>query len=153
MRTGVHAMKRGRFLFLCLLLFALGCVGRWAFRAPKAAAVPFLLTVTADAADAFLKSALPDVGDEIRVGDTAGRVVAVDVRPRRLLYRKNGESLLVSSSLFLSVSLTVSLHAASQNGLPVLGGTPSFLGDTLTVATDTFVFIGDLTALSRLNEA
>ena len=95
-------MKKSRFLLLCLVLLSLGCLGRWLLRPPAAKCVPYTLTLTADSLDAFLCPSLPAVGEEIRVGNTRGKVTAVTAQPKVLIYRREGETLRVPSTLLLS---------------------------------------------------
>ena len=142
-------MKGRRFLVLCLVLFAIGCLGRVLFRAPEKEPVSFSLTVTAESLDNLLLHALPRVGDEVRVGNARGRVSVVSVAPRELVFRDGGKEKRISSRLFSRVSLAIALIADEQNGLPVFGVMPSFLGDEVSVFGRGFVFHGRLLAFSR----
>lgn len=142
-------MKGRRFLVLCLALFAIGCLGRVLLHTPEKEPVPFSLTVTAESLDNLLLPALPRVGDEVCVGAVAGRVTGVFALPRELIFRDGGKEKRIPSRLFSRIALEVALDAGEQNGLPVLGATPSFLGDEVSVWGKAFVFHGRLLAFSR----
>ena len=116
---------------------------------PEKEPVSFSLTVTAESLDNLLLTALPRVGDEVRVGTARGRVTEVFVAPRELVFRDGGKEKRIPSRLFSRVTLKVALDAGEQNGLPVLGVTPSFLGDTVSVLGKAYVFHGRLLAFSR----
>ena len=142
-------MRGRRFLLLCFLLFAAGCLGRVALRPPAQEAVPFTLTVRADAVDALLLSSLPAVGEQVHLGTTHARITALSHEPVLLRDRENGKEWCYPSRLFLRVTFTLSLTAREQNALPVLGATPSFLGDEVTLSGEAFVIRGQILEISR----